>query len=34
MTQHALIELLNDMTLEEKTGQLAQVPVVSCIGGI
>lgn len=34
MTHQELIELLNSMTLEEKAGQLAQVPISTCIGGI
>ena len=34
MTQEALIDLLKSMTLEEKAGQLAQVPISTCIGGI
>ncbi len=34
MTHEALIALLKSMTLEEKAGQLAQVPVSVCIGGI
>lgn len=34
MTHDALIALLKTMTLEEKAGQLAQVPVSICIGGI
>ena len=34
MTHEALIDLFNSLTLEEKIGQLAQVPVSTCIGGI
>lgn len=33
MTQEALLELLHCMSLEEKAGQLAQVPISTCIGG-
>ena len=34
MTKEALLELLNSMSLEEKAGQLAQVPISTCVGGI
>ena len=34
MTQEALKALLNCMTLQEKAGQLMQVPLSTCIGGI
>ena len=34
MTHESLVDLLNSMTLEEKAGQLAQVPISTCIGGI
>ena len=34
MIHEALIDLLKSMTLEEKAGQLAQVPISTCIGGI
>lgn len=34
MTHEALLDLLKNMTLEEKAGQLAQVPLSTCIGGI
>jgi len=34
LTHEALRKLLDSMTLEEKTGQLAQVSLFTCIGGI
>lgn len=34
MTKEALLELLNSMSLAEKAGQLAQVPISTCVGGI
>ena len=34
MTESALHELLTSMSLEEKVGQLAQIPLSVCLGGI
>lgn len=34
MTHDELISLLNSMSLAEKAGQLAQIPLSACIGGI
>ena len=34
MQQHELISLLSQMTLEEKAGQLSQIPLSVCAGGL
>lgn len=34
MTHEALLALLDDMTLEEKAAQLAQIPMSACLGGV
>ncbi len=34
MTESALLELLSSMSLDEKVGQLAQIPLSACSGGI
>ena len=34
MPREASLDLLKRMTLEEKVGQLVQVPISTCVGGI